>query len=99
MYQATTPHFTFTLGIDTAEISEMRLTFYQSNTIILTLTEDDVTMQGNNVDVVLTQEQSLLFIPGQMFVQFRVKLTDDTVEASNYVTINVNRSLDTEIFE
>lgn len=97
MYQATTPHFTFTLGMDTANISELRLAFYQSNTVILILTESNVTMQGNNVDVVLTQEQSLLFASGQMFAQFRVKLNDDTVEASNPVQINVNKVFDTEI--
>ena len=97
MYQATTPHFTFTLGIDTANISKLRLTFYQGNKALITLSEDDVTMQGNNVDVVLTQEQTLLFTPGQMFTQFRVKLIDGTVEASNSIDIAISKSLDTEI--
>lgn len=96
MYIATTPKFTFTLGIDTANISELLLTFQQNKNNILTLTEDDVTMTGNNVDVTLTQAQSKLFIVGKAFAQFRVKLNDDTIEASNPIQFSVNVTFNTE---
>lgn len=96
MYIATTPKFTFTLGIDTANISELLLTFQQNKSNILTLTEDDVTMTGNNVDVTLTQAQTKLFVVGKAFAQFRVKLNDGTVEASNPIQFSVDVTYNTE---
>lgn len=56
MYIATTPKFTFTLGIDTANISELLLTFQQNKNNILTLTEDDVTMSGSNANCSLSEK-------------------------------------------
>lgn len=97
MYIATTPHLTFTLGIDTQNIKTLRLSFYQANRVRLTLTEDDVNMTGNNVDVTFTQEQTFLFDNGIAYAQFRVKLNDDTVEASNIVSIDVEKVFDKEI--
>lgn len=99
MYQVTTPTFTFTLSIDTANITSLLLTFRQKGRNILNLTEDDVTMTGNNVDVSLTQEQTKLFSVGKAFAQFRVKLTDDTVESSNPVGITISETYNTEILQ
>ena len=96
MYIATTPKFTFTLGIDTANISKLSLTFQQFGKNILALTEDDVTMTGNNVDVTLTQAQTKLFAVGKAFAQFRVKLNDDTVEASNSIQFSIDATFNTE---
>lgn len=97
MYIATTPHLTFTLGIDTQNIKTLRLSFCQLNNVFLTLTEDDVAMTGNNVDVTFTQEQTFLFTNGTVYAQFRVKLNDDTVEASNIVSIDVEKVFNKEI--
>lgn len=97
MYTATTPHFTFTLSIDTQNITALFLTFYQNGRNVITLTGTDVTMLGNNVDVTLTQEQTLLFSKGKMTAQFRVKLNNDDVETSNTMDILVDKSFYTEI--
>lgn len=96
MYIATTPTFVFTVGIDTSNISELLLTFQQNRKNILTLTEDDVTMSGNRIEVTLTQAQTKLFAVGKAFAQFRVKLNDDTVEASNPIQFSVNVTFNTE---
>ena len=96
MYIATTPTFVFTVGIDTSNISELLLTFQQNRKNILTLTEDDVTMTGNRIEVTLTQAQTKLFAVGKAFAQIRVKLNDDTVEASNPMQFAVDVTFNTE---
>jgi len=99
MYIATTPRFTFTLGIDTTDITTLFLTFRQDGKNILTLTEDDVTMTGNTVEVTLTQAQTLLFHVGKSFAQFRVQFTDDTIEVSNPMQIPIDDTFFVEIIE
>ena len=99
MYIATTPKFTFTLGIDTANIASLFLTFRQDGKNILTLTEDDVIMSGNTVEATLTQAQTLLFHVGKSFAQFRVQLADDTIEVSNPMQIPIDDTFFVEIIE
>lgn len=85
MFRATTPTHTFTLPIDTSRLSKILITYAQNENIVLEKTEADCTLDGSNVILTLTQEETLLFTTeedARVLIQIRVLTTDGKVHAS-----------------
>ena len=60
--QATTPIHTFKLPMDTSECDKIEVAYKQGyKKICIEKDDDEMTLDGNNVIIMLTQEQSLRF--------------------------------------
>ena len=85
MFRATTPTHTFTLPIDTSRLSKILITYAQNGNIVLEKTEADCTLEGCNVSLTLTQEETLLFTTeddARISIQIRVLTADGKAYAS-----------------
>lgn len=84
MYRATTPTHIFTLPFDTSLLKEIRVTYAtEGKDIILQKTEADCTLDGSDIKIELTQEETLLFeAQNRVLIQLRVLTTDGKVMAS-----------------
>ena len=101
MYRATTPTHTFTLPVNPAECDEIQVTYKQGGTTLEFHLENNILPPGmaverNNVEITLTQEQTLMFDKGKAQVQVRVRM-DNTVKASQKFNISVFDSINEEI--
>lgn len=95
MYRATTPVHTFTLPSDTSVYSIIQVTYkqldvklvkeYKDNTL-----PDGMTLDGKNVIVKLSQEETMLFKKGAAKVQIRVMNGSGDVMASQKFTVSVD---------
>lgn len=101
MIRGTTQNLIFNIGIDTSEVSQLWLTFSRynhENAEIITKTIDDVILNGTNIEVALSQEDTLLLNESNVkdkvvYIQLRALLNDGQALASNVVEITVNHLL------
>ena len=104
MYRATTPVHTFTLPSDTSVYSEIQVTYKQKNVLLVKHDQDNtlpegMTLDGKNVIIRLTQEESLLFDKGEVHAQIRVMTGGGDVMASQKFTVQVNTCYSEDILE
>lgn len=59
--QGTTPSHRFVIPVDKELIEKVRIIYAQHGNVILTKETEDCTIDGNVVEVYLTQEETLLF--------------------------------------
>ena len=97
MFRATTPTHIFALPFDTSQLKEIRVTYAQGGETILSKTEADCTLNGKEIRIQLTQEETLLFKPERVYIQLRVLTTDGNVMASNIATVYADNCLDEEV--
>ena len=84
MFRATTPTHIFSLPFETSLLKKILITYKQDDAIILEKTEADCTLDGNDVKIVLTQEETLLFdTENRVFIQLRILTTDGKALASD----------------
>jgi archaellum component FlaF (FlaF/FlaG flagellin family) len=102
MIRATTPTHTFTIDANNLDLStaqNIRLTYVQNGTTILEKNKNDVSIDGNTLTYVLTQEDTLAFnaaIPVE--IQVTIKTSEGVVLKTGIVTIRADRALNTEVF-
>jgi len=101
MYRATTPTHTFTLPVNPADCEEIQVTYRQGNTTLVFQMENHILPPGmsidrNNVDITLTQEQTLMFNKGKAQVQVRV-LAGGKALASQIINVSVFDVINEEI--
>jgi len=80
MYKGTTPTFTLTLPeeIDLTDATEVRVTFANRNSRILAdKTGSDLAIDGNTIGVFLTQQETLGFPAGSVFIQVNWLYNDE----------------------
>lgn len=83
MFRATTPTHIFSLPFETSLLNKILITYKQDDAIILEKTEADCTLDGNDIKIKLTQEETLLFdADKRVMIQLRVLTTDGTAMAS-----------------
>lgn len=105
MDRATTPTHTFKLPVDTATCDIIRVVYKQGSTKLIkektpSDLPDGMTLNGYNVVIKLTQEETLMFDSKNMVrVQVRVKKTTGEVFDSQKWAIQVDDGLDEEILE
>lgn len=99
MIRGTTPTHVFTLGdFDSSRIKEIRVTYQQRRKTIIEKTQDDATIENNQVIVTLSQEETLKFSTSDYVdVQLKVLLNDGKVLANDIITISADRILNEEI--
>lgn len=94
MIRGTTPTHTFSLPFGTDMIKAIEIAYAQNDTVLLTKSNADCTLAGNNVTVKLTQEDTFLFADGACVeVQVRVLTVGDEVAASDVMRIHCEKCL------
>lgn len=103
MYRVTTPTHTFTLPIQTSSCKEVQVTYKQNDNQLIFhyqngTVPEGMTLNGSNVIIKLTQEQTKAFNPKvSVLAQVRVLTSDDNAYASQIFSIKVNDVLSEEI--
>lgn len=103
MIQATTPTYTFELPFDVSTLKSARVTFAQRKSFeqeFQTIVVKDTTkcsMEGTRLSVTLTQEETLLFRPGQTQVQLHILTIGGQALATRPQRIDVCRALCKEV--
>ena len=94
MRRGTTPTISITVkGLSSIQIDKAYLTLKQRGTVV-EKTEADMGIDGDMLQVTLTQEETLKFMTGaEINVQLRVLSTNNTAYASNIVTVPVEAIL------
>lgn len=64
MRQGTTPTHIFDLPFDTGDVERLEITYEQNDKVVLQKQKNDCTLEGNEVSVKLTQEETFLFEAG-----------------------------------
>ena len=94
----TTPTHTFTLPFEKELISDLRITYSQDRKKILTKYMRDVEMDGNDINVTLTQEDTFKFKEKKpVFVQLKIKVVDGQVFNSDLIVMRIEPALDNEV--
>lgn len=78
MRRGTTPTLTITVtGMDVADLTTIKVTFKQGDTELTKSTDEvSVDTENNTIAVFLTQEETLKFDNGSIYVQIRGLLAD-----------------------
>jgi hypothetical protein len=98
MRQGTTPKHTFTLPFDTGIVDKVRVVYAQRDDVKIVKTEADAEMQGNNLSVKLTQEDTLQLNSSlKTHIQVRVVTYNGDALTSDIITVNTERCLDGEV--
>lgn len=97
---ATTPthKFNFPEDISVEKIAEAEFVYGQNGKNILkkNLSDFDIDTEDNSLSIVLTQEETKLFAPGDALIQARIKDKSGTVIASQIIIFGVKPVLDSE---
>ena len=101
MFRGTTPTHTFSLPFETSLLANLYITYTDKSNV--TLLEKDLSncaLNGKNVSVTLTQEETLLFTGRQQArLQLRAITTDGTALASKIYTVYVGETLKEGVIE
>lgn len=95
MYRGTTPTITFNINtdLDLNEIAECWITF-KAHIGVKEKTFDKTDLiidaENNTITVAMTQEETLYFDRGKVFVQIRLRMNDDLAYASDVKEMSMN---------
>ncbi len=90
MYRGTTPAFTFTLPIDTTDISLLSVAFKQNGELRFDKSKDDVVLSEKKIVVMLSEEETLSLDPNYpILIQLRVGVGNSRL-ASQIFKVNVD---------
>lgn len=97
-----TPTNTFVVpsSIDITGYQEIQIVYNQGGREIVKKSslDNEITVSGNNLIVTLTQEDTFKFDYNKAVrIQVRIMLSDDSVIASNHLTVNAMECLDTRV--
>lgn len=94
MYRGTTPTFTFRLPFAGDRITVLNLCFAQQGQTVLEKALPACTVEGNTVQVTLTEEETLLFDCQKGMVEMQLRVgCGKTRMASNIMRVSVERIL------
>ena len=94
MIRGTTPTLTFTIPFDSGIIQALYISFVQNGQEVLTLTEQDCTLDEKTVTVKLSQAQTLKLGSGRAVeIQMRVLTAEGDALASQILRCPVERIL------
>ena len=98
LIRGTTPTHTFKLPFDTAIVQSAAVLYAQDDVVVLVKEAKDCAMQGNEISVTLTQEDTLLFdCHAKAQIQIRVLTTDGQALASDIRIVRVGKCLSNEV--
>lgn len=94
----TTPTHTFTLPFEKEMLADLRISYLQNKKKVFTKGMEDVEISGNDISLILTQEETLLFEAGKnVSIQLKIKTIEGLVFNSDIIEMRVDCSLDNEV--
>lgn len=93
MFRGTTPKNIFQVDIDCTDAVEIYITYSQFGQNVIEKSIADLNVTENEITVLLTQEDTLLFRPGEVEIQIRVKFADGTAMACDIIQTTAKRIL------
>ena len=98
MIQGTTPTHQFTIPMDASSVQTVRIAYAQKDEVLLVKSGDDCRVEGNVIEVKLTQEETLLFDEfSSVQIQVRVLTTAGDALASDLIRVPCGAILDKEV--
>lgn len=98
--RGTTPKHIFTIPFDTSLIADLRISYGQDNKELLAKCKADCTIDGQEVTVNLSQEDTFKFdCTKQIQVQVRVLTKGAEVLNSDLIILTVGRCLNNEVLK
>lgn len=98
MNRLTTPHFIFTLPFDTSRIKCLRVYFQQSGEIVLEKKTEHCEMDGSDIKLRLTQEETAQFdCKRYARIQLHILTVDDEAIVSDVHSVDVGECLGSEV--
>lgn len=94
MLRGTTPTHVFSdIGVDLRDADAVYLTYEQNNKVVLEKEKTDLEISKDSISVMLSQEDTLLFLANEnpVYIQFRYRLANGKAGASDIVTVPVSR--------
>ena len=100
MIRGTTPTHTFQIPFNTNLVKEIRISYAQKDVVVVEKSTEDCKLDGMNITVKLTQEETLRFSENVMAaLQLRVLLNDGNVLATPVMRLDVGELLQDEVIE
>lgn len=96
MRKGTAPIHTFTLPFDTEQIAKLRINYAQAGKIVLIKTEQDAEMNGNVVQVKLTQADTLGFSASNVEIHLDILTKQGDPLRSDIYSVYASRCLNEE---
>ena len=95
MWRGTTPTNTFSLPdeISVDDFNVIFLTYSQYGRIVCEVGMDRMSIAGHTIQIVLTQAETLQFVPGAVQIQMRGRMKDGRAIASNVITTTAKEVL------
>lgn len=98
MTRGTTPTHTFTIPFDVSLVQKAMVVYSQNDIEVFRKESSECQMNGNEISVTLTQEDTLrLDCKHLVQVQLRVLTTDNKALASKITLMNVQKCLNDEV--
>lgn len=100
MIRGTTPTHTFQIPFNTNLLKEIRISYAQKDDVVVEKSTEDCKLDGMNITVKLTQEETLRFSENVMAaLQLRVLLNDGNVLATPVLRLDVGELLQDEVIQ
>lgn len=98
MNRFTTPHFIFTLPFDTSQIKCFRVYFQQAGKLVLEKTNEHCLVEGNEIKIRLSQEETAMFdCTRYARVQLHILTITDEAMVSEIYNVFVGECLGNEV--
>jgi hypothetical protein len=98
--RGTTPTHTFQIPFNTNLLKEIRISYAQRDAVVVEKTTEDCKLDGMNITVKLTQEETLRFSENVVAaLQLRVLLNDGNVLATPVLRLDVGELLQDEVIQ
>ena len=98
MIQGTTPTHQFTIPMDASSVDKVRVTYAQKDEVLLVKENEDCRIDGNVIELKLSQEETLLFDEfSSVQIQVRVLTTGGDALASDLIRVPCGAVLDKEV--
>lgn len=100
MIRGTTPTHTFQIPFNTNLLKEIRISYAQRDAVVVEKSTEDCKLDGMNISVKLTQEETLRFSENVVAaLQLRVLLNDGNVLATPVLRLDVGELLQDEVIQ
>ena len=96
--RGTTATNTFAVDVDLRDATVF-VSYEQDGEVIIEKTGDDLTITEDSVSLDLTQEDTLAFRPGKVFIQLRYVTAGGAADASNIISTTFERIIKDGVIE
>lgn len=100
MNRLTTPHFIFTLPFETSQVKCLRVYFQQSGELVLEKKTENCEMDGSDIKLRLTQEETAQFdCTKYARIQLHILTVDGEAMVSDVYSVDVGECLGREVIK